>query len=287
MSSSLLSDFKNKRMVFISSLVLTSLVSISCSNIFKGMSDQESQEAYLEDAIKYNNAKQYDSAIDIIENKLTTDTKNSDDMRRFMASVYAGKCGLDFIQYFNNLSSASDSDSEGLKFLMTAWNGKTVSATHCKTAETIMKQIAPTFTTRTASDSFFMVILAMAKIGTYLKTIVDADDNGEVDTTPTDFTQADGFCLSANISNESVAELASGLGIILSNIANVGNALSDSTFDLSSISSTCNSLPSPNPCLIEDQNEFLNNSTARLAIRTLFNAPSSGLNPNGTLCLSE
>lgn len=260
---------------------------ISCSNIFKGMSDQESQEAYLEDAIKYNNAKQYDLAIDIIENKLNTETKDSDEIRRFMASVYAGKCGLDFIQFLDSLSSASNSGSQGLKFLLTAWNGKTVSATHCTTAETIMKEISPTFATRTASDSFFMVVLSMAKIGTYLKTLTDLDDDGEVDSTPADFTQPDGFCLASNINNVAIAELASGLGIVLANLANIGNALSDSTLDLSTITSTCNSLPSPNPCLIEDQNEFLNNSTARLAIRTLFNASSSGLNPNGTLCLSE
>lgn len=257
--------------------LLTALVLLSsCSNIFKAGGNKTTDAALLEEATKSIDSGDYSAAIASLL-ALSTEAKNQDDNRRLLAKAYLGKCGVNFVTF---LSSLSGSDPF-LLLMMKAWTGKTTDPASCRSAEDTMKLIAPTFATRSGDDAFFMVILGLAKIGVYLDSISDTNDDGLVDSPPFDGSTSS-YCSAANISDAQVAEVGVGIGLVFANLTQVGGAIPGSSLDTSTVSSACG-LISPNPCLIEDQTTISSNAATVKAIRTFMNTGSVGL-VNGLPC---
>ena len=256
-----------------------------CDNAFKSMANKETDEALYEDILKMNNAQNFDGAIEKID-QLSLDFKASNQVRRTIASVYAGKCGLSFIQFISDMGGMGS--TKLLPFLMSMWTLKNSQPEYCVKAQSTMEEISASASGRSASDSFFMLVLGLVKIGVYLKAVADVSPtDGVVDNPPFDGT-AGSFCSSANISNAAIAEIGTGLGLIIANLANLGGAVSG--LDLGDISDTCNSLGNPNPCRTEDQDLFLTGTDGlnlRLAVRTLLNTNAIGFFDPGFVCLAE
>jgi hypothetical protein len=259
------------------SLLLTS----SCTNIFKSFSNQQTDSAIAFEIRKAINTTNYDSAITLLAT-LTADYRYSREGVLLAAAAYAGKCGLNFADFVEDLGSAAANPL--LLQMMNLWNSKAVDYLSCISAQTEMERLAPSYLSRAADDAFFMVILGLVKLGTLLKETTDLDDDGVADDPPFNAGQP-AFCNSTNFSDALTAEVGSGIGMVVANLTKVSSGLSG--LDTTAIDAACTALAGTlggvNPCLIEDRAVFLADAAKLKAIRTLLNTNSAGM-INGAPC---
>ena len=135
-------------------LMALSLLSTSCSNVLTAMANKETDEAYFETAQKSMDSQDWDTALTALE--LMSETyKARTDVIEMWAGVLAGKCGFDFITYFNSLGSASLTGSTIFKYFMNAFTGKSVSASYCALAQLKMEEIGSIPSARTSGQNLF------------------------------------------------------------------------------------------------------------------------------------
>lgn len=239
-------------------IVLVTIFTVSCANIFEPASKKDTDEALYEDALKYLDASSWDSAIAKF-NLLSDNYKLKTEVIENWAGAYAGKCGLIFSTYLSRLTGTNSGSTTAFKYFMNAFTGTTVDPQSCVLAENKMKEITPTVSGRSASQSFFMLLLGMVKIGAILRADADRDStsnygDGSMDAgfdactvSATDYT-SDG-----QLSDIDVTHIITGLGMVLENFAAVSASLSggDIGTTISSISTSCSGL-NPNPCNISD-----------------------------------
>ncbi len=232
--------------------------SVSCANIFEPASKKDTDEALYEDALKALDASSWDTAITKF-GLLSTNYKARTEVIENWAGAYAGKCGLVFSTYISRLTGSSSGSSTAFKYFMNAFTGTSVDPESCVLAENKMKEITPTVSGRTASQSFFMLLLGMVKVGSILRYDADKDSTGNLG----DGTMDAGFdaCVAGSgdytsdgqLTDTDVTHIITGLGMILENFAAVSASLSGSDIGttLNSISTSCSGL-APNPCNITD-----------------------------------
>lgn len=235
------------------------LMTTSCSNIFESASKQDSDEALFENAKKYVDAQQWDSALGEF-NKLSSDFGAREEVLEYWASAHAGKCGLNFVEFFMTLANLG---SDALfKTLMNSFTNVNVSPYHCYLAQLKMEEIAPTPSTRSVSQNLFMVILGLTRIGTYLRASADQDNDDTMDAgfnacTVGSYGATEAARISAGtddeLSNEEVKMIITGLGLLIMNLTGaveglVGGSLGGTVDDLVA---ACDAL-SPGACEITD-----------------------------------
>lgn len=203
-----------------------------CSNIFQAPSKKDSDEALFEDAIKYQNSGDCTSALANFA-KMSTNFLARTEVKSSWIGAYACDCGFRFDTYISSFNSGSTGGSAILLFLMSAWTQKVVKPASCTTAETKMNEIGAAAINRTSDQNLFMLFLAMAKIGVYLRDNADRDSTDSLG----DGTADAGFdaCSSTSISDNAVAEIGSGLGQIIDNFATITAILSNSSDIYSSL----------------------------------------------------
>ena len=267
-------------------LVLLALVLSSCSNIYEGAANKSTDQALYEDAVKAQNAADYDTAIaKILELQANYASYQTDATTiMLLASAYAGKCGFNFANYFTTITTTSAGTTPLLQWFMNQWTTATTSRTYCRLAENTVKLIKPTYVGRDANQSFFMVLLGMAKMGIYLRELVDTNRDGTADSPAFDIPGTGAFCTAANISDANIADIGTGLSLVVANLTNIGTALSGA--NIGGLSTACSAF-TPNPCLIEDETTFAATAANLSAIRTLLNINTAGVGiglVNGTAC---
>ncbi len=268
------SSRKFKILVLISALFLMG----GCSNIFESTANKTTDDALFEDATKANTSSNFDTAIPKIKS-MSTAKQSQTATKQLLAYAYAGKCGFNFITYYNSASSGNGSTAFFL-WLMQLWKTTSTDRTYCKLAETTMKSITPTYVGRSQDDSLFMVFLGLAKAGIYLRELADTDRDGVADNPPFDGTTSS-FCSSANITDANIAEIAAGVGIAIANSANVSSYLG--SFD---VTSTLGALCSGGACSQEDEATIQADATYLKTYRILLNnqsLSSTGV-VNGAIC---
>lgn len=212
--------------IFISVMVLA-----ACSgNVFKEMADKNTDEAKYETANKAIDAGDYDAAIAAIES-LSADYRGKTKVIETWAGAYAAKCGQQFVAIVNGLSSSSGAP---LKYFMGIFKNITTDAPSCATAQAKMELLG-TSTQRTTDQNFFMFLLGISKIGTYLKK--------NADISPVDGSADAGFssCSSSSISDADIKQVITGVGLLFENITAIGASISGSSAiaSLSSLQATC------------------------------------------------
>lgn len=211
------------------SLFLAFTMLVSCQyNILKDMSNQTSNDAYVNDAIKALDAKDYDTAISILTTKLAADYQSNNEIRRLTAEAYAGKCGLDTLDYFTGLG---DGVSALFKIFFQPLVGVAVAPNYCKLATAKMVEIGNA-ATRTASDNTFLTVVNMARIGANIQSVLDtspAGGDGTMDATACGMTDAQ------------IDEIILGLGYVVENITYVSASLvgDSATSALGGLTSIC------------------------------------------------
>lgn len=219
-------------MILSASLFLSS----GCSNIFKEAANKDSDESKLEDIRKMLNDKQWDEALAKLE-ALSDSQKSQVAVLETWASVYAGKCGLDFIAYFDALGSADLSSSSMFKYFMNAFTGVAVVPEACQSAQEKIEEISVDPAERSSSQNLFMAILGMVKIGTNLRDIADADGTDNLGDGTTDV----GFD-ACSMTKDQANAVMTGVGLISSNLTALTDTLSsgaitDALGDLDSVCS--------------------------------------------------
>lgn len=206
--------FRQRAFVVLFCVVFASLANTSCYNAFSGTSSTTTDAANYEDAIKDLNNLEYGAAISKFA-LLSPDYLSRTDVKMNLAGAYAGRCGFSFISYFSSLGTSAGS-TPLFKYFMNQWTTSTTSSYYCRLAEDVVKTISHSYVDRDPSQSLFLVLLGMAKIGIFLREYSDSDRDGSGDfsvAVPTD-----GYCLSSNISDYAISEIGAGLGMVISNL---------------------------------------------------------------------
>lgn len=206
----------------------------SCSNnVFNELGSKNSDEALLFDAQAAVNAQLYDDAISIITQRVSASGQQTARAREILASGYAGKCGLNFIDYTTRLAEAVS----GSTFVLVSapFVGVSVSPASCLTALQTLDLIGPSVE-RTTSQNAFASIVGMVLMGSATRAYTDeAPANG-------DGTQ-DSADISCSLTDAQMDNVILGYAYMAQNISALTGQIGDSSSTTISDSITiCNSL---------------------------------------------
>jgi hypothetical protein len=256
-----------------------------CSNLFTSLSNTKSDDALLFQAQMDANAKLWSDGITALNSMSATGLaqRSAQDL---LASLYAGRCGLDFVALGNSLTNLS---SNIFPFLMSYAGTSTVSQeSDCETAESIILGISSTFSNLTADENVFLAFAEMQKIGRALAnsgvgssgagtlngSFVWTNDNTHYCATTT--------TASANVITDSeVAQVGTGL-IIMMNALKAAN-LSVASSVVSEYDSLCSStlVQTEDPTLCSKIYTSQYDSTSILLIRDLIRSSDIGFSECG------
>jgi hypothetical protein len=279
-NSSIILNMKTNVLIL---LLFSSFFCVSCSNLFKLAANKTSDKALFYEAEKLIDEQKYTEAITYLD-QLSTTFAADNKVRIIYATAYAGACGMEFITFFGSIKGGVS--GAFFKTFMNLFTNRSATPNYCVLAERKIKEIGATATTRdTATEekesNFFMAILSMAKIGAYLRTKADTDNDGLKDASfdictndaTTGFTSAE------------VDEIVTGFGLFIENLPYLLGA--GSTASISGpITTLCPT------CLITDTSSIPDEPT-RLIIRSLYrdllNSSTTGIgsctdNPAITCC---
>ncbi len=166
-------------------LITFSFLSTSCKNLFGELAKPDADAAIFYAAKRYSDARQYDDAINKIY-ELSDDYYERRDVQVFLASAFAGKCGLDFLGF---AQSVIDNPGGLTPMELALDHMKLVDdEADCETAESIMIAISPDgdgIMSDSTDDAVYMAFIGLAKIGAVLSRIADTtaqtDNDGVVD----------------------------------------------------------------------------------------------------------
>jgi len=204
----------------------------SCSvNVLDGLASKTSDEYLIEEAIKANNAENYDLAITIITTKISSTGQQLVQVKELLAGAYAGKCGLNFAEYATSFMETVS--TAPFKIMMTPFVGALTDVDYCKLALTKMESIGSS-AQRTANQNTFVAILGLALMGTALRQYADiapALGDGTADVN---------LCV-AGVTDSQIEDVIIGFGYFTLNISYVSASLlgSSSFTALNNISALC------------------------------------------------
>lgn len=214
-------------LVFKKMLVLFSLffLTASCTNIFYEAADKNSDAAKLFDARKLIDSGDWTSAITKI-NSMSVSAREQRDVKALLASAYAGRCGLDVLTMINNMQATTSYTF--FQILMRSIRGATATnVADCVLAETTMKTISTSSSSRTTDENLLMAFVGFAKIGAILSANADTDSDGTVDA---------GFNPCTALDDTEAAELVTGLANAITSLNSANSSIgSDEMTDINSI----------------------------------------------------
>lgn len=220
-------------------LLLCCGLQISCAqNVFSNMSSKTTDEALFNDARAALNIKDYQVAIDIILNEVSTEGKKTAEAKELLASGYAGRCGLNFLNFIDSLSHASNGTPFG--YTAAPFVGVDADPASCVSALSTMESIGPS-SSRTMAQNGFTAIAAMALMGSSTRLYTDnspvggngIQDAANISCTLTN-TQVDNIILGFGFMSENLSALST------SQLGSSGSAFSGMVSFCSSLGTSCN-----------------------------------------------
>lgn len=243
-------------------LLATSFFISSCKNMFGELAQTDTDAAIFYDAKLAANTKDYDSAIALV-GELSSGYAAQREVQVFLASAYAGRCGMDYLSIADAFIHNTASDTP-MEIALKQMKGSTSEA-DCKTAESILRAISPAgdgIMSDNLDDAFLMAFVGIAKVGAILERLADTSDHdGVVDA---------GFD-SCAIADADARELGTGITLMYNNIKNSGTAFAA---QLSAMTSLC--ALSGGMCDVTDPTAFT--APAQLdAVRGVFDNQTVGI----------
>jgi len=250
-------------------LALAVAAGTSCSqNILSTFADKNTDAAKYIEAQKLIDAQNYDDAISVLmsaSNEFQADRK----FKSLLASAYAGRAGLNFLDLIESFQDASGVTLFSL--LMPSFHSADLAALTSKVgdldqAADTLKSINSDPAQRNQDENILMILVSFAKIGYILNTYTDADHNGALDGSFTD------ACSTADTPGTSIGDTAvAHIGLAL---VNALNALPEITNNftsgvLGSIDDCQNDIEPylPGVCSAEETSDF--SAAALLGFRSL------------------
>ncbi|MCC2678706.1 MAG: hypothetical protein K0R29_1282 [Pseudobdellovibrio sp.] len=237
-----------------------------CSiNLFREMADKNTDEALLYDAQKAVNNRDYDTAIDIINNQLGGSARVTTEAREILASAYAGKCGLNFLEFVDGLANATAGTA--FQLASSPFVGTAVDSAYClQSLQTI--DLIGTNAERTVDQNAFAAVVGMVLMGSATRLYTD---NTPVDGDGT----PDAPDISCSLTDNQVDLVVLGYGYMSSNFSALGSQLGDSSGDTFSDSiAACESVAG-SACQITDQSDIT--PQIRDTMRDLLNTQQYGV----------
>ncbi len=238
----------------------------SCSgNLFQELSSKTGDDDYILEAQEYLNNEDFDSAILILTTKVSAEGQLTVKAREVLASSYAGKCGLNFIEYTDSL--AASTTGSAFAVLMAPFIGKEVAPQYCRNALDTM-QLIGTSSTRTLNQNAFTSIVGMVLIGTALR--------GYADLAPAlgDGTADVNIC--SGMTDDQIDDVVLGFGFMSENFSAVSSTLigGSSSSSLDDVIDTCTSVAGAS-CQITDASNIT--PMIRDTVRDLVNTTEYGI----------
>lgn len=269
-------------------ILLCSSVLIQCANIFEPLTPKDTNAAYLYAARLKIDAGQYTDAItDLSQIDSVYGAQN--EVRITFASAYAGACGMEFIPFFNSISSANLTPPNTIfKYLRSSFTDKAAAPSYCTLAEAKLKEIGSTEALRLAAMegskevNMLMAILSMAKVGAILRTKSDIDGTNSLGDGTTDATFDSCTNDATNLTDDEVLEVAVGFALLIENLPSLLGASSATSTALGAISTIigtfCGLVPS-SKCVVIDKSLIDPADTAEFVdtYRDLLKTETSGI----------
>lgn len=157
-----------KKIVFV--FIMIGVFAGCNGNLYGELADKNSDDALIFDAKTAVNAQDYDGAINILTVQLSANGQLKTEAREVLASAYAGKCGLNFVNYVDALAAASS----GSAFQLAAapFVGLAVNSNYCLMSLHTLDLIGPN-TSRTTDQNAFAAVVGMVLMGTSTRTATD------------------------------------------------------------------------------------------------------------------
>lgn len=254
-----------KKIIFIFTMLI-----FSCSqNILQDMSSIDPDQKYYDLAMESLNAEKFDEAISIVNTQITTNGQTQSKVRELLASAYAGKCGLNFVDYTQKLSQQSSGSA--FSILMKPFIQVAVDPASCRLALQTMDLIGDT-SVRTPNQNLFTSITGMVLLGSALRSYAD--------TTPSSL--GDGVVdvnLCTGLTDPQMDDIIIGFGYFNKNFSAVGESMigSGSSSALIGISSICTNALGASACDITDPTDIT--PLLRDSFRDLVNTSEYGIGP--------
>jgi len=244
--------------------IVCSLTQFQCANFLEPMSVKDTNEAYLYSARKKIDTGDYLEAISDLS-ELDADFAADNNVRVTYASAYAGACGMEFIPFFSSISSANITPPNTFfKFLRSSFTDKATTPNYCTLAEAKLKEIGATEALRLAAMggskevNMLMAILAMAKMGSILRTTSDVDGTNSLGDGNTDASFNACTNDDSNITDDEIVELATGFGLFFENFTSLLGSGSNAETALTAISvvlnAICDITPAANCVVLDTSN---------------------------------
>lgn len=245
-------------------IVICALLQIQCANVLTQFSAKDDNDALLYEAKLRIDDHEYESAITYL-NQLSASYAADNDVRIVFASAYAGACGMEFIPFFNNISSADLTATSLFQYLRASFVGKEALPSRCLEAEQKLLAIGSTSTLRAAAMggsnevNMLMAILAMAKVGAYLRTKSDLNGTGSLGDGTTDVGFNSCTNNASNLTDDEVIEVATGFSLLMENLPALLGAGNSSSTVISGVGTAiglyCDLVPTTK-CATTDKNSI-------------------------------
>ncbi|MCB0357634.1 MAG: hypothetical protein KDD40_11530 [Bdellovibrionales bacterium] len=212
---------------------------LGCSNILDEFAKKDTDEALLFEAKKNMNDSQWNLAIANF-NDMSADFLAKREVKLQHAKAYAGRCGLDLLQLFEDLST-NLATGRLYPLLMSAFTGATTTnADDCAQAEALILSISTAPGSRTTEENTTLAFISFAKMGAIFAAF--ADEGTADGITDTDFDACQNNT-TPGISETYVREIGIGLALASNSLAAAvsGGGLSGAD-ELSSVQDACTAL---------------------------------------------
>ena len=234
----------------ISFLIFVFAVTAGCSlNILKELADRDADAAVIYDAQKAVNEQRYDDAINLLTVTLSSAGREKIEARETLSSAYAGKCGLNFVNFVDGLANASSGSAFVL--VSSAFVGTPVQPNFCLQSLQTLDLIGPT-ESRTNDQNAFASVVGMVLMGSATRLYTDNNP-----------TNGDGIQdvigISCGLTNAQIDNVVLGYGYMAKNFSAIsldqigsssGNTISDSIDTCTSVAGS--SCEITNPADIDD-----------------------------------
>lgn len=200
-------------------LILGIYLSGCSANFFKEFADRNSDDALIFDAQTAVNTQAYDEAINIITQRLSSSGQQKTEAREILSSAYAGKCGLNFIEYVDGL--ANSTTGTAFELASNPFVGVEVAPEYCLLSLQTLDLIGNK-AERTINQNAFASVVGMVLMGS--ATRLYTDDNPTLgDGTP------DAVGISCTLTDAQIDNIVLGYAYMASNFSALGDQIGASS----------------------------------------------------------
>lgn len=202
-------------------------------NVLSELGAKKSDDALIFDAKRAVNEMRYDDAVLILTQELSAGGQTKAEAREVLASAYAGKCGLNFLNYTNSLSTATSGSAFVL--MSSPFIGVSVAPNFCLTALQTLDLIG-TNAQRTQDQNAFAAVLGMVLLGSATRQYTDS-------TPATGDGAQDALNISCTLTDAQVDNVVLGYAYMSQNYSSVSGQIgSTSSTTISDSINICNSV---------------------------------------------